>query len=312
MKSRIILLALVLILAATSANADPVLLRYRFSTGDVLIYSLEATGKGKLVTAIEDSRKDSKSPVSSTIPVNMTVKLSLETDVESMSGDNVATMLTRVTSYKLTQDGADVINLKPGDENKDSDNDIASPLKDLYKNPIRMEMDARGIIKKISGLEKLSETLPQMDIANLFEQTQHQLPEKPVDVGDKWTQEMNLDLSADKPGKTGKFKTNYEFIGYEDVKDLHCAKIRVKGAGDISDMLKSLLLDSQASNLKVQNMNIGYEGDLYFAPDEGVLVAFDFTISQNIAALMDIQMDKEKKHVDMKMDLTIDGYYELE
>jgi hypothetical protein len=230
-----------------------------------------------------------------------------------MSDDNIATMLTRVTSYRLTQDGTDIINLKPGDEKKSTgDNDIASPLKDLYKNPIRMEMDARGFIKKISGLEKLSETLPQMDIANLFEQTQHQLPEKAVDVGDKWTQEMNLNLNGDSSGKNSKFNTNYEFIGYEDVKELRCAKIRVKGSGDISDILKSLMLDSQASNLKVKNMDIGYDGELYFATDEGILVAFDFTISQNISAMMDVKIDKETEHINMKVDMAIDGYYELE
>ncbi|MFA6450246.1 MAG: hypothetical protein WCX65_12300 [bacterium] len=313
MKTRAILAAFVLMLAATAASAEPVLLRYKFSTGDVLIYALEATGAGKLMTSVFKSAGDQKPMETSEVPVNMKVKMSLETDVESVDKNNIATVLTRVTAYKLTQDGQDVINLKAGDEKKETaGNGIASPLKDLYKNPIRMELDQRGVIKKISGLEKLSETLPQMDVANLFEQTQHQLPEKAVDVGDEWTQEMNLEMNAEKPGKQTKFRTRYKFIGYEEVKDLRCAKIRVDGDGDISDILKTLMGEVETSNVKFNNMEIGYNGDLYFAADEGVLVAFDFTISQNVAAVMDVKLGNEMKHIDLNVDLTIDGFYELE
>jgi len=306
------LIFVIVILTTARASAEPVLLRYQFSPGDILVYALEADGAGQLTTSLFKSANDSKPADVNNMPISLKVKMALQTDVESVNKEKIASLLTRVTAFRLVQDGEDVINLKPDSDGGIGGKDVPGTLKTLYKNPIRMEVDSRGMVKSISGLEKLSESLPQMDVASLFEQTQHQLPEDAVDVGDEWTQNLRLNLSDGKSSGKKDFKTKYKFVGYENVKDLRCAKIRVQGQGDISDVLKSIMGGIPAKNLKVENMSIGYDGDMYFAADEGVLVALDFTILQKVAASMDVKMGNDNQLVKIKLDLTLNGFYEIE
>lgn len=301
----------ILLVFASAAAAKPVELRYVFSPGDDMYYGMEATGTGQMESAIlgPDGVKTSDGEK---IPLDIQLRVSMENYVDSVDADGVATVQVRLHEYRISQGGIDIINFNAdtapsGEENK-------SNYSELYKKPITLKIDPRGIIEGVSGFEFPEKTgdISQSDMKTLLEQSRHQFPDEPVDVGDTWTHEMNLDIGDEAASKESAVTKKYKFIGYETVKDIRCAKISFQAEGDLSGIFNSLPLDIPAEDLDVKEMKISYSGNLYFAPEEGLLVAFEFTLDQHVDAVMSVDLNDKPAKVGMILDMTLEGVYEIE
>jgi hypothetical protein len=308
---RISILVFILLAFASAAIAKPVLLRYTFSPGDDLYYGMDATGTGRMESSVIDPDGAAQSG-GEKIPLDIKLRVSLENSVDSIDKDGVATIRVILHEYRMSQGGADIINFNADSDSESSGEENKNNLKELYKSPIVLKMDPLGKIESVSGVENFSGDISQSDMKTLLEESQHQFPEKPVDVGDSWTHEMNLDLGADAAAKEGAVTKKYKFVGYETVKDMRCAKIAFQAEGDLSTIFNALPLDVPAENLDVREMKISYSGNLYFAPDEGLLVAFEFTMNQYVNAVMSVDLNSKPTKVGMKLDMALKGTYELE
>ncbi|HOX29320.1 MAG TPA: hypothetical protein PLQ76_09230, partial [bacterium] len=273
-----------------------------------LYYVMEADGTGALTSGIiakegEPERKQD---------INMTMKLRMgfETKVGDVDQGGAATLTTRLSEYRLSQDGKDIIDFKSDDE-RNVTNETNSALIELYKNPITMKVTPLGGVINVSGIDRLSKTVPQMDIAGLIKQTQQKFPEKAVDVGDTWDENIDFSWDNNSGKKKNTVAAKYEFMGYETVKDLRCARIHVKGEGDLSDVFNSIPSEIPGSVMDTKSLFVRYEGDIYFAPAEGVLTAFDFTMNQDVAAVITIKQGADSLKLNMSLNMALSGVYEL-
>ncbi len=311
---RIIVAAFVFaLLFSIEVLAKPVLLRYQYYAGDVYIYSMEAHGSGKLVTTIKYNKdQNGRKPVVNELPINMDMKMSIDTEVESVEKDGTSKQLTRINEYKLVTDGKVIIDFNKDTNVNETGDDIIKSFKNLIKNPIRTDVDTRGVIKKMAGIEQLTNVESSMDLTGLLEQLQVPLPEKPVEVGDEWTQKIDMNF-AKIAGKDNVFDFSFKLAGYEDVKELRCAKIHLVGKGDLKSVLKKMMPDIQNTNITFNKTDFIIEGDMYFATAEGLLVAFDFSMTQKMDGDIEIKGENDDTQIiNLLLDMKMDGFTELE
>ncbi len=305
-----ILFILLAAFICTAAVAEPVLLRYRFTEGDEMYYGMQADTSGSLTTTIGSP---GKSETKQEVPLDMTTAMTWRFDVKEVDKDGVATIVSTIEKYNLSKDGNAVVDYDASKKN-DVDSAALPGMADMLV-PLTMKMDPRGIISDVKGLEKTVGMSPDFDIKNLLSRMQMPLPEQPVDVGDKWTQKTNLGAGELEGAGAAQLVTHFEFIGYEEIKGIRCAKLHVKFQGDLSSIAGKMLGSATPGSVPdIDYMNIIFTGDIYFAPEAGVTVAVEFIMDQDISATMNIPLKgkSKSKPMHMLMNMSLKGFYSLQ
>ena len=311
MKRTILAATALLLIVSAVASADPVKLRYKYSEGDTYVYSMSATGKGDMGMTFSGMGGDPDAEAYKEMPLQMELAMALETNVKDIRDDGLAVIESLISRYSVSQAGETVVDYNPAAGKKEG---CPTELEELFMQPIEMKVDPQGGVSDISGLEKLRQIAPQFDMGRLVSQMQQPWPEKALDVGDKWTQELPF-LSNPDAGKTDAPLNHLECVDYEEGKGLNCAKITTRFSGDLSGMMEGMLsgMPMQGAEMKVQMMFMTMDGEIYFAPEEGILVGMEFTMSQQMH--MSAQVPPQQGgpgSVEMKMNMEMDGVYELE
>lgn len=302
MKKIILTAVLATVLMAAQASAEPVLLRYKHTVGDQLLYVMNATGDGE-VKVSPNVENPKKKDITET-PINMSMKMSMESIVTDTRENGDATLETRIKRYSLTQNGTEILGFDEGNKKKEKSN----PLADMMKSKFSMVITPRGEIKEVKGLDAFSKLNQQMDFSQILSQMQQTFPEKPVNVGDKWKQTAPLNKNNPMSG----METEYEFVGFEQAKGLNCVKLKMKVNGDFSRLMKDIVEDSlKKMGGKLEGLEVKTSGELFFEPQAGVLVAAEFSIAQKMVMTM-----KSPKagapDLKMVMKMNLEGVYELE
>lgn len=305
---RKILMYLVVTLAiAYNATAwgEGVLLRYKYTEGDQLLYVMNATGEGSMKMSVISGDID-ESKIPKEIPLEMAMKMTMKSVVNAVNEQGDATIETKIRSYGLKQNGMDLLSY---DDSVESNSE--SPVSAMFDEPFTMVVSTRGEVKEFKGLESLKQLNPQMDVSQMLSQFQQPFPENPVNVGEKWKQNGPTNVSGEGAQDMG-LETEYEFLGFEDVKGLNCAKINMEITGDFSKTMKDMFAGMLgALGGKLDELEIITKGTMYFEPVAGVLVAAKFNIDQKM--VMSIKPpESDGAEMSMIMDMNMEGVYELE
>ncbi|MFC1474641.1 hypothetical protein ACFLQK_01230 [bacterium] len=290
------------LLLAAAAAAEPVELRYRFTPGDHMEYIMTVGGEGEIEMVMTGAAKKE-------IPVDMDILMRLSTDVKSVDDDGLALLESTITRYLISQGGEPMMDYSA---DKDPDDEATAEMMKLFAEPLVMKVDDRGGVKEVSGMEKLAEISPQFDIAELLSRMQQPFPDHPVEIGETWTQSAAIG-GGGAGSEEQEITSNFEFVGYETVKDLNCVKIKTSFIGDMSGIMESMISQfPMAKNAQVEYLMMNLSGHMFFQPDAGILIAMEFNMKQDMAMTVDIALGKEAKTMKMKMTMNMEGVYELE
>jgi len=309
MKNLAITAVIAAVLLASAAGAEPVELRYKYSPGDKYIYSMTADGRGNVTTSVAGAAVAGEDAVQD-IPVNMGVRMMLTTKVAGVSDDGLATLETQIGQYRISQSDEIVVDY---DVEKGRKEGCTADVIEMLAQPLKMKVDPQGGVSEVTGLQKLNDLSPQFDLSQLISQMQQPWPEKAVKTGDTWTQELPfLSTAKDGENKTAMPLNHFEMLGYEEVKGLNCAKIKSRFSGDITELMKGLLSGLPAPSAQIDLMFMKMDSVLFFAPKEGILVGMKFKIDQDMRMSMIVPAQGSDNHVSMKMNMVMEGVYQLE
>lgn len=306
MKKLLAMTILSIVVFTMSAGAEPILLRYKYSMDDQLLYVMNATGEGTVKMTVISGDVD-RSKVPGEIPVEMAMQMAMESLVTSVNEEGDATLETKIHRYALKQNGQDVVSYDDSVKNDEA----ANPMMDMFDENFSMVISTRGEVKEFIGMEALKKLNPQMDLSQMMTQFQQPFPENPVSVGEKWKQSGPMNFGADGAPDMS-VETEYEFLGFEEIKGYNCAKIDMKISGDFSEMMKDMFTGMMESlGGRMEHLELETTGTMYFEPDAGVLVAAKFNVVQKM--IMTIKPpDAKDVAMQMVMDMDMEGVYELE
>lgn len=119
---------------------------------------------------------------------------------------------------------------------KAAGNPVLMALTLLLKKPVMVQLSGRGEVRKLDLDEALAPLGPMAamvkgTLEEAIKQTYLLLPEKPVKPGESWTQESKI---SNPQFGTLLQKFEYTFAGMEDRGGVHCAKITVKSATEVT------------------------------------------------------------------------------
>ena len=239
-------LALRAVLAACGGSDEPasVRLRFAYEAGDTLTYAYEASGQARL--------PDTTAPEGY-------VERSYERRV---TVQEVATELTPrghyVLSlvYRLESDG-----LAPGEALPD-------------QVSFQVEITPQGRVVSVSGVETMKPLFGDIDFQSYFEQSQPVFPERPLKVGDSWTQEVRVVSPRAEPVTTS---STYVLESLIEEDGVPLAVIAFDG--DIYLPVTRTAPDSGAgdSTTVVVEERIRVEGRIHFAHEAGVMRRVDMS-----------------------------------
>ncbi|HUE96497.1 MAG TPA: DUF6263 family protein [Longimicrobiaceae bacterium] len=137
-------------------------LRFEYREGDTLTYAYQAKGTATFADTTDGGE---------------TVERAFE---RAMEIEEVATDVTPSGHYELSL----VYHLQP---------DSAHRAKGLPEEiRLQLEITPRGRIVEVSGVETARPLYGDIDFQSYFEQSQPVFPERPLKVGDSWTQEVKV------------------------------------------------------------------------------------------------------------------------
>jgi len=296
-KSRLVvntaaLVVLVVLLAATVANAQGVLLRYKFVPEQELAYDLWMVGTGGMnIAGLPLPPQQGEMPgqlqmqlegnASFTMPVTAVDEQGNGTLGLAM-GPLAMQMQAMGKSFHITMD------LTKGTIEVDGEGiEIpAGPMQQVlpsFEN-LSWTISPRGKLVAISGLEELvtgAGAMPQMpmfanlaDFQKLLKQTPAWLPESPMAVGDSWGMQMALPL----PGMSGEplpeFAIKYTLERLGEIDGHRIARIGFEGALEGANLLVPMPAgpaqqQREAAEAMSMALTETVDGQMYFDLDAG-------------------------------------------
>lgn len=177
-------------------DAEAVRLRFEYTEGDTLIYSYTASG-----TATFPDTADAGGPVER--PFERTMEI-----------EEVVADVTPSGHYEL----ALVYHLHPDSLHR------AKGMPEEVR--LRLEITPQGRIIDVSGVETARPLYGDIDFQSYFEQSQPVFPERPLKVGDSWTQEVKVVSPESEPVVTS---STYVLESLIQEADRELAVIRYEG-----------------------------------------------------------------------------------
>ena len=207
------------------------------------------------------------------------------------------------------------INFDSGSPDKKAENPLLEPLMDVFRAAAKtswtMILDKTNQLKTVESNEKIPEGISadfksQFDPAKRKEaiaQALANLPDKPVNKGDKWVRTSDSDLGA---GQKLSLKTTYEYLGTTEKDGKTLDEIAVKTtdatyvmAPDSTSPLKVL-----SSDLKVTES----DGRVLFDREKGVVVES----TSKVRIQGDLKLSLMGKEPPGKLDLTLESTMKLQ
>ncbi len=299
MKKRLIIpVLLFVIVAACAASAsadDSVLLRYKYTKGDVFVYHLTADVSG----TVESLAGETEPGKGVTMPVKVGTEMAMTMNVADVGKDGVATVISTFDSVRMTQSGNVIMDIKKGDPVDD-----ANPLAAILGAKITTVSDSKGKVLRMEGLESLSGVNSSFDISSIINQSSQPFPDNPVKPGDSWKAAMPSLMGMEAKGE----EVTYTYAGSETVKGLKCAKITSVYSGDVSALVKGFLGEA-GNGVTVDSMAVSLTGDMYINIDTGVVVAAQTRtgIKSKIRALN----PETSQTTTIITDMVVDGVFEI-
>jgi hypothetical protein len=167
--------------------------------------------------------------------------------------------------------------------------DVPPQLKDvqgMIGKPFRMTMSRRGRVLKAdwTALEALGKLTGGMDLKQMMQASQPQLPAKPVKVGDTWQQQFEVKVpGTDAAPAKSSVDVEYTYLGMEPVGDVECAKIEMSGTVSLRG-LKSAGSPVPGIEMTLDTMDMYMDGHLYFDPAAGQMVEQRIEMEMSVVA----------------------------
>lgn len=314
MLNKLLLAAMCLLLAAHSARAqDKGLLRFRFNTGDVYHYSMELTGTGEMSMAPPELMDQESQTFD--LPIDVSLYSEIEVNVTDVEKDGAAGLEMFLNRIRMNA-GPDMVV-----DSDDEDEELPPFIEALFNEPIAMKIASDGGVldAEFPDMEDDANELMGMffptDLhpADMLKKGLFKLPAQAVAPGGKWTQEASIPVPMTK-GKSISFTYNFEMKGYESVKGLDCAAIEVSVKEDFSKQLNEIDLpgfggEDEQVTMHFSRMSLDFTGTLYFAWKEGIFVAAEGAIEQDVSGAMTSSLEDES--MTMSMNLIMDVKIEL-
>jgi hypothetical protein len=218
-----------LALAAAPAAAEEVTLEWKWKKGDSFRYRMTQDQKQALVGP--ENQQASQQQV-----------FVWRQDVEEVSPEGVATVLTTYESVKLEMDlgtgKTTYDSTKPEDKEKAAQNPMIKPVAALVGERFTFKIDRAGNVLEVTGIDRIMEKvlagttrkspkgfLSDEAMKTMLEQSFHALPEKPVKPGDRW--ERSLVQKIPVLGAV-QYDTHYALAALESMGGEEAAKIGIE------------------------------------------------------------------------------------
>ncbi len=242
-KLAVTVLCVVLLVPAALAVAqddEPILLRYKWETGQRLDWEMTGRVTGR-IAMVEGPQ------AGQTLDINSTFSMGLFTDVLEVAADgsartrmtfgsmNIQTTLPNGQLLSMDMDlAAGKVRVVPQQGGQVIEQDLPEALTKLFGAGFVTRVTNRGEIVEVEGAQELQAMLAKMagPQANAFNITEAMnwieplLPEGPVKTGDTWVQEKPALLGLDGAATAAApFVIQYRHDGYTMLEGVRCVKI---------------------------------------------------------------------------------------
>lgn len=194
--------------------------------------------------------------------MKMQMGFGMAMNVDDVSDKGIHTITTKYDRVKMSMNGMGQ------NMSYDSQTDKAppaqfKPLKDLLAIAMTLEMNPKGKVLKISGLEgsaALGEQKAQFE--QMMEQAFGMYPEEPIDIRDSWTQQMNV---ATQPNMPMSVNITYTLYDRQNGKAIVRIDGDIKTGGQVTmegTMKGEFVVDEATGWTEKGNMTMDISGDM--------------------------------------------------
>ncbi len=335
-KSRLVtntaaVVVLVVLLAASVANAEGVLLRYKFMPQQELAYDFRMVGTGGMnIAGLPLPSKQRKMPGQLQMQLERNASFRLPLTAVDEQGNGTLGLVMGPLSMQMQAMGKSfhmAMDLTKGTVKVDGES-IPMPqgamqqMLPLFEN-LSWTISPRGKLIAISGLPELmsgGRAMPQMlmfanmaKLQKLLKQIPGWLPEAPVSVGDSWGMQMPLPLPGMSTDPLPKFAISYTLERLGEIGGHRIARIGFAGAlegANLAIPIPAGLPPQQRGATKHMNMALTetVDGQIYFDLDAGQLhsargnVAIDMSTAVPLPAQ---QVKEASRSLEMQMEMNL-------
>lgn len=248
----------------------------------ILLFSISATAddsgettlrlnlkKGSRYEIVSNSKMDYFTDASLSEKVlNMDWNVAISMEVMDKTAEGVHTIKAEITRINANQ-SAGGMTMSYDSENASEDDPMAAMLAQqfdpLIKHPITLTVDQLGKIIEVAGEEKEGGMVSLSSIAQNFFM---ELPENPVEEGDKWQQEQEIEMSNTKINldySTVKISGNTVELAYHadeksittEAKELDGFQIKLKGNSTFDKKTGMMVSATQNTTMKGSDPQMG-------------------------------------------------------
>lgn len=219
---------------ASESESLAVILRLAYEKGDTLTYEYEVTG-----TAIVPDSTEASGTKERNFERKMRVE---EVAIDITAGGHY--MISQI--YHLPQDSSHVARGWPD------------------RMELLLELTAQGRILDVGGVETAKPIFGDMDFKSYFEQVQPVFPERPLKLGDSWTQQVKVVSPNSEP-----VVTSSTYVFEELVEEAGQSIAIIVFDGDIYLPVK--YVESHGEEVETSEERIRSRGKIYFAHEKGVV-----------------------------------------
>jgi len=241
---------LAVLLVAAAAQAQGVVLRYKYTKGAVDKYVMKGAFNGQI-----SGVQEAATPLSVAMDGGITVKTSAVTSAgvasqaTTIDHMNVTSSMMGIET-QMTIEGGKATILVNG---QPMEMPQGMPGMDFLGKPIKAKIDARGRVVSLDmgGANQMfggfdPSTLSQMSVA---------FPEGAVTPGQSWSNSAKVPVKVMGQGMELALNFTYTFVGMEKYKGTDVARIGIKGTS---------AMRGTAANAPLQSMKQTFSGDDYF------------------------------------------------
>jgi hypothetical protein len=303
------------------AQGEQVTLRLKFSPNQVTRYRVYADVNGAMTMAgmpLPQAQGQSGS-----IPLQAVVNAEATTKVLGIDAAGAARLSVKLDSanmsmnvmgqqMKMTLAGGKLSMTTPQGQSQ------AVPLAQMFQGqnvpllqqPITVKLDPRGKLLdlQIPGLPASQMLPPGMDMSTLLKQSQMQLPEGPITVGQSWTDHQAIPYGSAQSVSD----TSYTLAGLDTKDGKTLARINVQSTTNLQNASLADLMKASGQQLPANappmegslSLQQQLAGVMLYNVTDGHLSRFDFQANQSMVNRMTMTVPGQEQPMNMDMNMT--------
>ncbi|MFH1539423.1 MAG: hypothetical protein ABIH66_10725 [bacterium] len=262
-----------------------------------MVYSVEMEGAGTV--EIQGTPPEARQPNK----FFTDVKNLIELNVINVDEEGNADIEGRIEDWEMRFNGDTIAGKSM------TSSGVETPIVERMKQPFRMRISKYGEMLGFEG-ELVERDLFPFNAVGEKRGWTAALPPHPVKVGDTWAEDLPPFFQP--VDENTKPQIHYSLAGFETIKGLECAVIETwMDESDIRPGESDFSIPGFSGMIsKFSSFTQSMEGKLYFAHQAGVLIGFEFAMSQ--AGDMEISFSADSEPMKMKLNLEINGVVNLE